>query len=316
MEPPKDETVLAGIVTFNPDIERLRENVQAVSVQVEKIIIFDNASANVDDVCDVAREFGNADVIRSPRNIGIAAALNGIVDTASAHGCSWVLTLDQDSVCAADMVEKLRANADQSRPLVTPYIIDRNKMKLDEYLKLDLPPFQLFRRAASKGAITSGALVNTRVFDEVGSFDEKFFIDLVDYDFNMRLLQAGYPIVRVNGTYLVHEHGEARRTWLVTPRKSLDGRWYLERFYSFNHTSMRCYYKARNRVLYSKKYWRVIGLSNEGIAQIPQVIALTLLFEGDRMSKLRAFVRGIVDGIRTPVDSSPVIATGRRVDSV
>jgi rhamnosyltransferase len=150
-------------------------------------------------------------------------------------------------------------------------------------------------------------LLNLRTLDEVGWFDERFFIDFVDYDLNMRLLRAGYRIARVNGTYLIHQHGHAHKTWLRTPRKSLDGQWHWETFYSFGHDPSRCYYKARNRVLYSRKHWRSIGFTNEGIAQIPQVVLLTLLFEKGRLSKMRAFVRGFFDGFRLPLSTREAI---------
>jgi rhamnosyltransferase len=262
-------------------------------------------------VRSAVREVENAELTESAHNVGIAAALNRISSAAVEFGCLWLVTLDQDSVCAPDMVTTLRKHADDSTPLVTPYIVDRNKMTLEEYARLELPPVQYHRWAASKGAITSGALLNLRKLDEVGGFDERFFIDIVDYDLNMRLLRAGYRLARVNGTYLLHRHGEARRTWLRTPRRSLDGQWHWETFYSFGHSSTRCYYKARNRILYSKKHWRSIGFANEGIAQIPQIILLTLLFEKGRLSKLHAFLRGIVDGIRMPLPRQHQVSARR-----
>jgi rhamnosyltransferase len=301
VKPVQSERIIAGMVTFNPDIDLLLENLRAVTTQVSRVLVFDNASANVTDVRRAVREVDNAELMECPQNVGIAAALNRISLAAIERGCVWLITLDQDGVCAPGMVATLREHANDSTPLVTPYIVDRNKMTLEEYARLELPAVQYFRRAASKGAITSGALLNLHTLDEVGGFDERFFIDAVDYDLNMRILRAGYRIARVNGTYLLHQGGEARRTWLRTPRKSLDGHWHWETFYSFGHGSTRCYYKARNRVLYSKKHWRSIGFANEGIAQIPQQILLTLMFEEGRLSKLRAFLRGIVDGIRMPL---------------
>jgi rhamnosyltransferase len=268
--------------------------------------VYDNASANASDVRSVVREVEIAELIECTNNTGIATALNKISLAAIERSGEWLITLDQDSVCAPDMVATLLRYADDLTPLVTPYIVDRNKITLEEYARLELPPVQYHRRAASKGAITSGGLLNLHTLNGVGGFDERFFIDYVDYDLNMRLLRAGYRIARANETYLLHQVGEARGTWLRTPRKSLDGQWYWETFYSFGHSPTRCYYKARNRVLYSRKHWRSIGFANEGIAQIPQQILLTLMFEEERFSKLRAFVCGIVDGIRLPLHAQQV----------
>ena len=238
----------------------------------------------------------------NPDNVGIASALNALVDLNSAAGLDWIVTLDQDSVPPAGMVSALAEYADEETPLLTPRIEDRRKKtSATDPRHANLPPVQYFTSAAQKGAITSGALLNVEALREVGGFDDQFFIDYVDYDLNMRLLTAGYKIARINGTHLSHQVGEAGRTWLVTPRRGIDGRWHLERFYSFGHSPTRCYYKARNRVLYTKKHWRRVGFSNEGVLQIPQQIALTVLFEDQRWAKLTAFARGIYDGMRTPV---------------
>ena len=44
------EKIYAGIVTFNPDIERLKENVCAICIQVPEVVIFDNGSSNFVDI--------------------------------------------------------------------------------------------------------------------------------------------------------------------------------------------------------------------------------------------------------------------------
>jgi rhamnosyltransferase len=297
----RPERIVAGIVTYDPDVELLDRNIRAIAGQVDAVIVFDNASTNVEDVRRAVRVVQNAELLESGENVGIATALNRIAQAAANLHCKWLVTLDQDSVCPAGMVDVLYAVADDQTPLVTPFIVDRKKLELEDYQRLDMPEVEYFTRAASKGAITSGALLNTDVLAAVGGFDDRYFIDYVDYDLNMRLLKAGYRIARANETYLLHQVGDAQATWLFTPRRSIDGRWRWERFYSFGHSEFRCYYKARNRIIYSKKYWRTIGLANEGIAQIPQQMALTLMFEPRRLSKLRAFMRGIRDGLRIRV---------------
>lgn len=305
--------ILAGVVTFNPEVELMLKNLQAVSPQVHRVLVFDNGSDNVADVRQAVHKVENAELMECAQNVGIAAALNRLSVAALERGCGYLVTLDQDSVCAPDMVAKLRKHVNEMTPLVTPFIVDRNKTTLEGYAQLELPAVQYHRRAASKGAITSGSLLNLNTLEELGGFDELLFIDYVDYDLNMRLMRAGYRIARINGTYLLHEVGNARRTWLRTPRKSLDGRWYWETFYSFGHSPTRCYYKARNRVLYTKKHWRYIGFANEGIAQIPQQILLTLVFEEQRLSKLLAFARGIADGVRLPLPTQHL--SGGRVQT-
>ena len=40
----------AGIVTYNPDLERLRANLNNTVSQVDAVFVFDNGSENVADI--------------------------------------------------------------------------------------------------------------------------------------------------------------------------------------------------------------------------------------------------------------------------
>lgn len=290
--------IYAGIVTFEPDLPRLRENLSAIQHQVDAVVVWDNGSRNISEIRDLVAVFERTALLESSENTGIAGALNRLAETAVSAGALWLVTLDQDSVCPPDMVKFLREAVTDSAAIVTPHIIDRNKVSLENAGLDQLPASEYYRQPARRGAITSGCLVRLSAWKEVGGFDERLFIDYVDYDFNQRILDSGYSIIRSNRTHLLHEVGRAKATWLRIPRKDLSGRWRLERFYSFGHSPFRCYYKARNRVMFTRKYGKKLGLTHEGIWQLPQQIALTILFEDQRGAKLRAFFLGIRDGLR------------------
>jgi rhamnosyltransferase len=292
----------AGIVTYEPDISRLIENVGTIAPQVEELFVFDNGSSDVATIRDLLRAFPHATLYASNENLGISGALNHLAQVAEQKGYKWLVTMDQDSVAPAGMVSELQDVAEETgAALVTPYIVDRNKISVGEYLDLPLPRYDYYRQAARRGAITSGALTNMSALVGVGGFDNDLFIDYVDYDLNQRLLLANHSIIRANETYLLHEVGKAVRTWLRVPRKDVDGSWHLERFFSFGHSPQRCYYKARNRVIFTRKYGRRIGITHEGVWQLPQQIALTLLFESERRTKLSSFWRGIRAGASAEV---------------
>lgn len=289
--------IVAVIVTYEPDLTQLARNLVAVAPQVDRVVVFDNGSTNRAAISDMISGF-DAELLQSPTNVGIARALNVLVERASELGADTVLTLDQDSVCSPGMVDALAGALDAEVAMATPFIIDINKMSVDDYSRARLPETERFAQAARRGAITSGSLLKIEAWRLAGRFDDSLFIDYVDYDFNQRLMCAGLSILRVNRTYLLHEVGRAKPTFLWIPRKSISGKWKLERFYSFGHSASRCYFKARNRVVFTRKYWRVIGITHEGVWQLPQQIILTLLFEEGKWPKLRAFARGTWDGIR------------------
>ncbi|KFI57310.1 glycosyltransferase [Bifidobacterium cuniculi] len=288
----------AGIVTYNPDLKRLRANLEAIVPQVDRVFVCDNGSDNVQDIETLAAAFPAVQLERLGENLGIAAALNCLLQAAERGTFDWIVLLDQDSVASDGMVDALAAHADETTGLVCPFILDRNRMSVEEYRAMDMPATQRLEHAAKGGAITSGSLVQVKAALAVGGFDERFFIDYVDFDFNERLLLAGYEILRVNTTYLLHEKGKSEATWLRVPRSTPAGRQW-QPLYKLGYSPIRCYYQARNRIIYWKKYHRHTG--SEGLTEIPLLMALSLLVEDRKAAKLGAYLRGIRAGVRAKV---------------
>lgn len=121
--------ICAGIVTYNPDEVRLRENIEAVLPQVEKIYIVDNASANRDGIKSLLRALPDAriDLISNAENTGIAHALNQLLAASAAGGYDWLLTLDQDSVVMDGLVAEYCGHLAEPRVgMLCCEIVDRN----------------------------------------------------------------------------------------------------------------------------------------------------------------------------------------------
>lgn len=289
----------AGIVSYNPDIQRLRQNLEAICSQIDKIFVIDNGSLNVDAIQALIRGYTNVEFSCLHKNFGIAFALNRLMEAAQKNSIQYMLLLDQDSVAGEDMVMKLAQYCSPSVGIVSPVILDRNKNFATKDTSIN--SVVEVSAAARKGVITSGALTSVDAWRLVGGFDETLFIDYVDYDFNERLLLNRFKILKITDAVLIHEVGHATTTWLWTPRRESDGKWRIERFYSFGHSPMRCYFKARNRIIYTKKYARFVWNRFEGIYQIPVQIILVVLFEHQRKEKISMFIHGIIDGCHTKV---------------
>ena len=87
-----------GIVTYNPDIVRLRENINAVYNAAAVVIIADNGSVNSKEIQTLISEYDRIVFLSNDVNKGIAAALNQLCEEAVNRKYSYILTLDQDSV--------------------------------------------------------------------------------------------------------------------------------------------------------------------------------------------------------------------------
>lgn len=270
--------VCAGIVTYNPDIARLKENYAHISGQVDFVVICDNGSSNIDDV--VAVLTGEQDtVIRLDENKGIAYALNRLCEYAKDKGYKWILTLDQDSVCPYDMISNLSKHCSDEISVVGPRILYKgNEDHSAKYIDVIENP---------EWVITSGSLTNTSVWYEIGGFDDALFIDKVDTDYGIRANRAGHKIVRDNSIVLEHELG------------NLDCRSVLGRtIYVTNHSPMRVYYQCRNIYYLSRK----IGLKHPFIETLKIKIKV-LLYEKNKAEKLKQARSGISDGRKMAVVS-------------
>lgn len=276
------EKIIAGIVTYNPEIRRLKENIDALFEQVDSLIIVDNASKNIGDIEIICAQIENKkiSIVKNDTNEGIATALAQIMEFASDNSYMWVLTLDQDSIIQTGLLSEYIsvANDEQNSDvaMLTCLIRDRNfrdkrNESQDSYL-MDV-----------KYCITSAAFTNVAKYNTTKGYDKKFFIDCVDFDICYSLREAGYRILRVNFNGLFHEvgHGENKRfLW--------------KEVVVYHQSPIRIYYFARNVILMHKKHRRNFGL----LKMTKKLLALQmriLLYEDDKMKKMKSFFKGLAD---------------------
>ena len=205
----KEFRCLAGIVLFNPDTKRLAENIEAVSGQCTEVLLIDNGS---DDVCEtdsMISKFNNVTLIKNGENLGIAKALNKILDYALAHEYDWFLSLDQDSICAKGLIPVYAKYVSDNIGQLTCNIADRNVTNASNIDPLDVEDDKLYKEC--EACITSGAFNNTKALAAMGGATERLFIDGVDLDLSMKLRKAGYRIVKVEVNGLLHELGKREK---------------------------------------------------------------------------------------------------------
>lgn len=166
--------VLAGIVLYNPDSERLRENITAVHPQVDCVLLIDNGSDNK-SYTEITKNHNDLVIIQNKKNQGIAYALNQICGYAYTHGYNWVLTLDQDSVATPGMVDTYKSIVDDTIGILGCWIHDRG-YQIDESWGIEHGTFE------TDWVITSAAFTNVKAWKDCGGFDNGMFIDYVDWD--------------------------------------------------------------------------------------------------------------------------------------
>lgn len=286
----KNNKIAAGIVLYNPDLKRLRENIEAVAPQVDLLILVENGSKVTSYLNEVVEEYTQFDVITfvNGKNLGIAYALNQICSYSYQNGYQWVLTLDQDSVVAPDIIKVYSNYLDDSYGIICPKVIDRNYSTHNEKDNATLKEID--------SCITSGSLTNTTAWYKAGGFDTQMFIDWVDIDICYAMKTAGYKIMQTDKTHILHEIG--KDTFVV--------RFWGCNYRIYHSPSFRYFYGARNRIYIARK-WKKYGLPLRWqIREIISLMILSLKYEDHKWENFKAYFTGMIKGFFMPLHYNSV----------
>lgn len=273
----------AGIVLFNPEIERLKENLQAVIPQVDEVVLVDNFSDNIIEVRQLLSQYQTCKLIENDNNKGIATALNQILEYAKLHGYEWFLTLDQDSVCNEHLIETYERYTEFEKVgMLTSLAVDRNFTTQTSFDKNEEYHYVTY-------CITSGALVNTKACNECGGWDDALFIDNVDGEICIHLKELGYKVLSIRFNGILHEVGHGKDVQFLWKKDVV-----------YNHPASRQYYMARNRIYVARKYPNEFNIRKELLKEFRNY-RLILLFEKDKRCKIAARIKGVRDGFKLPI---------------
>jgi rhamnosyltransferase len=271
----------------------LVERVADLTTQVSEIVIVDDGTHSL---ARLGLEGPSVTTIELDENVGIAAALNVGIRKARDLGATHVVTLDQDSALPEDYVHdalellgRLRAEG-RSPAAVVPERIGG--------ITASVPPGSPHPR----DPIQSGQVVPIEIFDEVGGFDERLFIDGVDTEFTLRARAAGFDFWPLPGSDLAHSLGETTPIMIFGRQLTLWGK-KRNRVY---HAPFRTYYAMRNGLALwgMHRQGNVRWLARRTLA-VFWVNALGLLLSGDRAAQWVATLHGLRDGIRMRLGPIP-----------
>jgi rhamnosyltransferase len=276
------------MVVYNPD-STLEQNIRALLNEVAQLIIVDNCSEpSVRSRIGSLAATCNFEVIWNNENIGLAAGLNtGIRYALANEQYQWIATFDQDSRVfpgfSAAMLEAHAACPFRDKvALIAPHHVPFLEVG-DETTPRDGHQFQEITVA-----LQSGSLFSRSAFKDTGLFDEAFFIDYVDFEFSLRLRKRGFRLIEAMQAPIYHRVGTPTRHKFLGITCTV-----------FNHSPLRRYYAARNRLRVYKRYAlsdpRWIG--HDIWSWFKEIVKL-ILFESNRWEKLAFAARGGWDALR------------------
>ncbi|MDO4557085.1 MAG: glycosyltransferase, partial [Lachnospiraceae bacterium] len=224
------------------------------------ILIVDNGSYNLFDIKEMALSFeGHIILIENGNNLGIGKALNIALAWSKNNKYRWLLTLDQDSVCAPDYFDHVLPMLEISDVgIIYPTIIDKGQSDVKTQNKSAIGNcINFFKRNAKRTLcgdivlpITSGSVINVDIAAKVGGFCDTMFIDGVDFDFALKIYKAQFKVIPCKRAKLYHNLGNPAAIdigcgVLVT---------------ASGHNPMRCYYMNKNAwYLFYKHHDKYLG---------------------------------------------------------
>lgn len=268
--------VIAIIVTYETNLDRL-EYILGVLADQCRFVVADNSNdalhARRIATC-VANHHGNYLFMGS--NVGIASAQNRGITVAWNQGADAVLLLDDDSIPADDIVERLVACSESlgRAAVVGAVAVDKNGRNVSNVSHGSDP------LPHCRDMMSSGTLIRREIFERVGPFDDGLFIDCVDYDWGWRAQRMGIVLYLCRATDILHQLGNGQ--------------------IAFVHYSspIRHYYQYRNilRMLtraHTPWTWRLSQL-----VRLPTKLLVIFLLMPDKGRRLRFALAGIRDAIR------------------
>lgn len=292
------EKVCCGIVLYNPQIDLLEKNIDALCTQVDTIILINNHSDNIKEVYELIEKYdSNIEVIDNTVNHGIAKALNQILDYAENNGYEWYLTMDQDSVVSSNFIDAYSKYAEEENVgIISPFVLNNNKVTIDEYRKINLKQTENLTDPIE--CITSGALNRTKFARSINGYTDALFIDSVDVDFNIRMLEWGKQIIRINDAYLIQEMGKGK------PIALLDLLYKITKINKFKrlsvspvYSNLRLYYIFRNSKYLYDKYGKKAGRRMRDKWMLGQAAyyCLTYPIGRSRIKMIKTMIKGRKD---------------------
>jgi rhamnosyltransferase len=276
----------AVIIAYNPS-PTLYENVLALADQVSRILIVDNASNSESrTVLERLRGLPRTDIIQNSSNLGIGAALNVGARWAIERGYGWIATFDQDSRVGPGFVaEMLHAYSEHPQRgligLVAPrYREQTTGLALDGVSAMSGDEIVLT-------SMMSGNLVRTDVLKTVGFYNEQFFIDYVDHELCLRMARYGFRVLK--SAHAVLQHNLGRLSLTKVGNRILA---------TTNHSPLRRYYNARNRIFVYRLYGRFVPwwVVHDMKYFLIDTVKIPFL-EPEGRAKLSSIVRGIWHGL-------------------
>jgi len=247
--------MLCVVLSFNgyADTAACIDSLKASAAPGFDVLVVDNASQH--GVVDMLKKnYPDTELVALPENLGWAGGNNIGVQIGLDRGYRWICLLNNDTVFPDKQVAAWLEAANTAPPcLLHPLIyywdepeIAQLHPDVDGFHERYLPEqhSELFRMHFAYGACLA---VHRDVFERIGLFDERFFLQLEETDLYLRARKAGFESLCNTSVRIFHKESRA---------------------FGGTKAAIKTYYTTRNSLLMIEKSFYGIAAKLRGIRQL------------------------------------------------
>lgn len=269
----------AVVVLYEPEISDVIRNISTYADQAGRLYIVDNSPVSRAELIKGKTGPGDVEYIINNSNKGIAFALNQGAALAREAGYEWLLTMDQDSAFDKGQVAGYISAVEQMAGREQVAVVGLSHGETEQAAIKET--FSQVSRV-----ITSGSMINLRLWEETGGFDNRLFIDEVDHEYGYRAISRGLKVLLYNGVLLQHRLGK-------TVRAGIAGFFKKDRTI---HSPRRMYFVTRNYLFVRNKYKALLPDEfRERDRMMRTMIKNNLLFSGSFFRVMQNIRKGYRD---------------------
>ncbi|MBE4871283.1 MULTISPECIES: rhamnosyltransferase [Enterobacter] len=273
-------------VTYNPDLDCFKAQLQSLQQQLDHCVVVDNGSKNVADIEDLCQQF-KYDLIKLDTNRGLSYAQNIGIENAISRGAEYLLLLDQDSVLGANFISAMSKMYTQYNVgILGPSFYDPHTNEFywgTNYIGPFIKRTPIEEITDVTYVIASGSFFSSEVYEKVGKMEEALFVDYIDVEWALRAKKLGYRVAMTNQASMAHTIGDSRLN-LLGRKISV-------------HSPMRRYFLVRNSFFMIRKSYIPVGYKVREVFLNFARAAISLILNKEKKKTLMMIFYGISDGL-------------------
>ena len=273
-------------VTYNPDIDCFKAQLQSLQQQLDNCVIVDNGSKNVADIESLCQQF-QYDLIKLDTNRGLSYAQNLGIENAMSRGAEYLLLLDQDSVLGANFISAMsKVYSQYSVGILGPSFYDPHTNEFywgTNYIGPFIKRTPIQEITDVTYVIASGSFFSSEVYKNVGKMEEELFVDYIDVEWALRAKKLGYRVAMTNQASMAHTIGDSRLN-LLGRKISI-------------HSPMRRYFLVRNSFFMIRKSYIPIGYKIREVFLNLVRAMISLVVNKDKKKTFAMILYGVIDGV-------------------